>query len=196
MDEGSGQMRKDPIGRELPGDYGTGRCASGADCDDPACVKAGHPGVVVDREEHNPPYWCKECRCDHGTVPPVAGAARPDVRGHCPMGCGQTLFLGSGGYITCRNLGCPEPDAVVQLLEVPPETGHIVVFSGDDTFTIQHPVIERLKGELFACELHGYLVSLAGPPVAPGRYRVEKYGQAPYGWSYTETENEMGNDHG
>jgi hypothetical protein len=27
------------------------------------------------------------------------------VMGNCPMGCGDTLFLGSGGYVTCLRRG-------------------------------------------------------------------------------------------
>ena len=40
-----------------------------------------------------------------------------DVRGFCPMGCGETLFLGSGGYVTCSLIGCPRPDAASILLD-------------------------------------------------------------------------------
>ncbi|NEB70330.1 hypothetical protein G3I39_25215 [Streptomyces fulvissimus] len=42
-----------------------------------------------------------------------------DVQGRCPA-CGSTsLFLGSGGYVTCARLECPEPDAASSLLERP-----------------------------------------------------------------------------
>ena len=40
------------------------------------------------------------------------------VAGYCPMGCGQTLFLGSGGYVTCSWVECPEPDVASTLLEL------------------------------------------------------------------------------
>lgn len=33
------------------------------------------------------------------------------VKGICPRGCGPTLFLGDGGYVTCGWHACPEPDA-------------------------------------------------------------------------------------
>ncbi|MFE5958934.1 DUF6085 family protein [Streptomyces rubiginosohelvolus] len=53
----------------------------------------------------------------------AASATRPEqigfptVQGHCPA-CGRTsLFLGSGGYITCARIDCPEPDAASTLLE-------------------------------------------------------------------------------
>lgn len=38
------------------------------------------------------------------------------VIGVCPMGCGSTLFLGSGGYVTCSWEGCPDPGAASDLL--------------------------------------------------------------------------------
>jgi Family of unknown function (DUF6085) len=117
----------------------------------------------------------------------------PGVRGHCPMGCGESLFLGSGGYITCGSLECPAPTAVSDLIAARPEPGHIVLFHDDDTFTIEHPVRERIAGSLFACALHNHLVGLEGPPVVPGRYRVTPVAR---GWKFnliteneTETEN-------
>jgi uncharacterized protein DUF6085 len=41
------------------------------------------------------------------------------VRGECPMGCGRTLFLGEGGYVTCSYAFCPDPGAATRLLESP-----------------------------------------------------------------------------
>lgn len=92
------------------------------------------------------------------------------VQGHCPMGCGATLFLGSGGYVTCSYYKCPRPDAAADLLLIA-ETEHIVVI-GAETFDIAHPLRERLRGELWNCGLHQHLRSLAGPPFQPGKYRV------------------------
>ncbi|MFI6140296.1 DUF6085 family protein [Streptomyces griseus] len=41
------------------------------------------------------------------------------VQGRCPA-CGNTrLFLGSGGYVTCPRIDCPEPDAASTLLADP-----------------------------------------------------------------------------
>ncbi|MFJ7963170.1 hypothetical protein [Streptomyces sp. NPDC096324] len=38
-----------------------------------------------------------------------AAAAHPIVRGRCPA-CGwASLFLGSGGHVTCARLDCPDP---------------------------------------------------------------------------------------
>ena len=86
------------------------------------------------------------------------------------MGCGKTLFRGSGGYVTCGYLECPNPSAATDIL-LTEETEHIVVFD-DDRFSIQHPLRERIEGELFDCGLHKHLSSLNGPPVVPGRYRA------------------------
>jgi hypothetical protein len=104
------------------------------------------------------------------------------VQGYCPMGCGPTLFLGSGGYVTCSWIRCPCPTAVADLLE-DREDHHIVVL-GDETFSIRHPLRERLEGVLFDCGLHAYLTALAGPPRVPGRYRVTPTA-AVDGWAFT-----------
>ena len=102
------------------------------------------------------------------------------VTGYCPMGCGQTLFVGSGGYVTCSWVDCPRPDAVAELLSER-ETEHIVVLE-EGTFSIQHPLRERLDGDLFTCSLHEWLSEQDGPPEEPGRYRVRE----PYGDSLWE----------
>jgi hypothetical protein len=41
----------------------------------------------------------------------------PTVRGYCPACRGVSLFLGSGGYVTCRRLDCPDPEAATRALE-------------------------------------------------------------------------------
>lgn len=96
------------------------------------------------------------------------GGAR--VVGYCPMGCGETLFLGAGGHITCSFLECPNPSAVDEILG-DGESEHIVVLGATD-FSAQHPLRERIDGDLFSCELGEYLSALDGPPRKPGRYRV------------------------
>lgn len=43
----------------------------------------------------------------------------PRVRGRCPC-CGtDSLFLGSGGYVTCAVTGCRAPGAATDLLRDP-----------------------------------------------------------------------------
>jgi len=92
------------------------------------------------------------------------------------MGCGQTLFLGLGGHVTCSLIGCPSPDAVALIL-ADPETEHLVDFSDHD-FTILHPLRERLEedqGGLWGCVIHRQIQALAGRPMPPGRYRVRQH---------------------
>lgn len=101
------------------------------------------------------------------------------VAGHCPMGCGQTLFLGEGGHVTCASLPCPNPCLVDDLL-ADPETEHVIKFS-DETFAILHPLRERAE-ELFACPLHEHVIGLSGPPVEPGRYRAYVTGTGVWHW--------------
>ena len=110
-------------------------------------------------------------------VEPDAGK----VQGNCPMGCGKTLFLGAGGYVTCSWIKCPNPTAVSDLLLDHSEHRHIVVL-GTAGYDIEHPIRERLNGELFACPLHAHLKAQDGPPWAPGRYLVHDRGNA--GWSW------------
>lgn len=98
-----------------------------------------------------------------------------DVQGYCPMGCGQTLFLGHGGHVTCSYGMCPNPGAVDELL-ADRETEHVVELDARD-FAVQHPLRERLGGELFSCSLHAAIAELPGPPEKPGRYRVRAFDQ-------------------
>ena len=41
-----------------------------------------------------------------------------NVKGRCPMGCGETLFLGEGGYVTCSLAECPDPASASEILRV------------------------------------------------------------------------------
>jgi len=38
------------------------------------------------------------------------------IQGKCPKGCGRTLIVGSGGYITCSFISCPDPNFVSVLM--------------------------------------------------------------------------------
>lgn len=96
-----------------------------------------------------------------------------NVAGYCPMGCGQTLFLGEGGHVTCSWAQCPRPEAVDELL-ADREIEHVVEL-GHTGFGVQHPLRERLDGALFECELHQLISEEEGPPEEPGhRYRVRE----------------------
>lgn len=93
-----------------------------------------------------------------------------EVAGFCPMGCGQTLFLGTGGHVTCSALSCLRPTAADEILS-DREAGHIVEL-GQADFSMVHPLRERLDNGLLHCELRLHLESLPGPPQPVGRYRV------------------------
>lgn len=92
------------------------------------------------------------------------------LQGFCPACGSHSLFVGSGGYITCGVIGCSNPCIVDELLSES-ETEHIVVF-GPEGFDIQHPLRERAKRGLFTCGLYECCRDLGGPPVVPGRYRA------------------------
>lgn len=104
------------------------------------------------------------------------------IVGYCPMGCGETLFAGAGGHITCSYITCPRPTAVDELL-ADNETAHIVEFK-DHTFTVRHPLRERLDDALMSCTLFDHIRDLSGPPVTPGRYRAVPHEAAAGGWSW------------
>lgn len=99
-----------------------------------------------------------------------------DVQGYCPLGCGQTLFVGDGGYVTCSYSECPRPDAASDIL-LDPETEHVVTLASEG-FTVKHPLRERLDDALLDCMLHE-TIQHGGPPAAPGIYRVTHVGHDP-----------------
>jgi Family of unknown function (DUF6085) len=107
------------------------------------------------------------------------------VAGYCPHGCGRTLFLADGGVIVCSYLHCPQRDAVADLL-ADCETEHVVWF-GEGTFTIRHPLRERLGDDLVNCALHEHVSALDGPPVRPGKYRAARDGEH---WTWTPVSGE------
>lgn len=104
----------------------------------------------------------------------------PTVRGFCPMGCGETLYL-DDDHVMCGYQLCPRPGAAGEIL-AEPLADHVVIFD-EVGFTIRHPLRERLDGQLEDCELHGWCLSRGSPPVAPGKYRVPTDGEGvPTGW--------------
>lgn len=40
----------------------------------------------------------------------------PNIQGRCPACRGDSLFVGSGGWITCSRIDCPNPSAADQML--------------------------------------------------------------------------------
>lgn len=96
-----------------------------------------------------------------------------EVTGYCPMGCGQTLFAGEGGHVTCSYGMCPNPSAVDELL-ADRETEHIVQL-GEYGFDVKHPLRERLDDALLGCSLARWIGEQAPADLPPvGRYRVRE----------------------
>lgn len=108
------------------------------------------------------------------------------IKGFCPMGCGETLFV-ENEYITCVRRECPNKEAASQILH-DKETEHIVVVYSD-FFEIRHPMRERIEGwreggSLFDCALHEWMKNQYGPPVGPGRYRVREQSDPVSPWFF------------
>lgn len=99
---------------------------------------------------------------------------RPRVQGHCPACGGESLFVASGGYITCSRSDCPDPTALADILEER-ETHHLVTFKADG-WTCRHPLIERKGNQLVECEVNSLLQTLMGPPPVLGTYRLRTDG--------------------
>lgn len=97
------------------------------------------------------------------------------VLGHCPA-CGrQTLDRAPGGAIVCGGVPeCPHPDMVTTLLiQDAAETDHIVLLE-PDSWTIRHPLRERIGSMLEDCPLAPHVAGL-DPTINPlGRYRVRR----------------------
>jgi hypothetical protein len=87
------------------------------------------------------------------------------------MGCGLTLRVDSCGLVYCSASACRDAHAVDKILSDPDIDQHIAVLY-EETFSVQHPLRERVSGELFNCTLHKWLRDLECPPVDPGKYRV------------------------
>lgn len=85
---------------------------------------------------------------------------------YCPMGCGETLGFMS---LLCTSENCPRPTAAKDILS-DRETEHIVRVE-DYGWSIQHPLRERLAGELFNCPLSDHLAEYY-PAMSQGKYRV------------------------
>lgn len=109
------------------------------------------------------------------------------MAGWCPMGCGQTLLARpsstGGAHIECYADGCPRPDAVSVILDNS-ETGHLIRFE-KTTFTILHPLAERLDTSSLSCDLQAYCNLLVGPPFPtflPGLYRATRCTDRPGFW--------------
>lgn len=93
-----------------------------------------------------------------------------DVVGHCPACQSQKIHVFSDtGMFKCLNRSCPEPGAVNLLLRLD-EQLHFMKVHHDGSWTVRHPLIERIHPEnLFSCEI--------GPGGAePGFYGLNEDG--------------------
>jgi hypothetical protein len=100
-------------------------------------------------------------------------AATFDLAIACPA-CGQHHLVADDlGNVICMNEACDRPTAVHDLLE-DPELGHIVAVDREGSFTVRHPLNERLQDDLFSCDLLAHLNSLSLPMPA-GVYRFDQH---------------------
>lgn len=49
----------------------------------------------------------------------------PAVAGNCPA-CGDSLFLGNGGGVTCMSVDCPDPARAAKLLRSGPDVWKVI----------------------------------------------------------------------
>lgn len=91
------------------------------------------------------------------------------VHGYCP-GCGQdSLYANMDGTLECIDELCPSPSAAMDILSYPNSHYHMVDVK-DETFNVQHPLIERIDGALFDCMVHDKIKD--SPRQSPGTYWV------------------------
>jgi hypothetical protein len=157
---------------------------SGALSAGPGCKVCGDERILME-PDGSKAQPCFACTPPGTTLEQASRVADPDekaaaggrvmpgvtrVQGHCPACGSASLFLGDGGYVTCGRLDCSCRSAASDIL-AERETEHVVVFKAG-SFTVKHPLRERINDELLTCELHAYISRLDGPPTMPGVYRA------------------------
>ena len=112
-----------------------------------------------------------------GHSEPMFGDRR--IRGYCPWGCGETLFIAASGFVTCSNPGCDRPTGLSAILSDPETEDLVRRIRGE--WIVKHPLRERMGNALFNCKVP------TTPPVPPrgivGVYRVTRKGN---GWEWEE----------
>lgn len=68
--------------------------------------------------------------------------AFPTVQGKCPACGGTSLFLGSGGYVTCSRIDCPDPGAADDQLEQRTDPAKYWLNIGDDNAVLYCRICE------------------------------------------------------
>lgn len=106
------------------------------------------------------------------------------VAGNCPACGGRSLALTGDDELACIYQGCPRPSAVHELLSREQISSHRVRIE-EGGFSIEHPLVERLDGQLFTCALHVWLLESFQAPRDPGNYLVHPLADG--GWIYIPT---------
>ena len=106
------------------------------------------------------------------------------VSGCCPV-CGtRNLALSlrptTRGYIICQNQECSRPTAVHEILS-DSEIHHVVdIREETETFSLKHPLRERLDDALLDCRIFEDLKTVVMP--SGGRWRIVENDNG--GWSF------------
>lgn len=109
------------------------------------------------------------------------------MKGFCPN-CGQRTLVAKWGMVgeaelACTNLGCDDLAAASKIIGEC-ETEHIVMCF-EETYTIKHPLRERINDELYDCTIAAAFRDEWGPPrEGPGLYRVTPMPVDPDSMSY------------
>ena len=105
----------------------------------------------------------------------------------CPMGCGTTLEVNDLGTLRCFAQDCPRPDAAELILSTT-ETEHLVLIGSPlFSYTIQHPLKERLEGQLFECPYAPDVSDNVHKRMErPGIYRVERDDLQKLMWTFLD----------
>lgn len=112
------------------------------------------------------------------------------VKGRCPLGCGETLYLSRDGSILCSAPGCANPSTVAEVLNAPGVDRHTVkVYEDSERWSIAHPLDERLQPHgLVDCWLNDWMGETM-PEIAPGVYTAFISETDPDRWTLTPVED-------
>lgn len=80
----------------------------------------------------------------------------PNIQGRCPACRGDSLFTGTGGYVTCSRIECPNPSAADQLLHAEHVTASTPLVCSDERHTAKVAALEAELARLRAGEEDGY----------------------------------------
>ncbi|MFF7130361.1 hypothetical protein [Streptomyces sp. NPDC008240] len=90
----------------------------------------------------------------------------PNIQGRCPACRGDSLFIGSGGYITCSRLDCPNPSAADELLHGEHVAAHTPLICSDERHAAKVTDLERQLAALRAVA-RGYCPACGRGDAAP-----------------------------